>query len=116
MDEHGWLRSVQVVDASPIGDKPESFQLIHEVLESGVGNIVEFGLDQTLNDPKTIPVVCGWYINRASGIMELMRDPQISLKRPPGTTKVWFRGMRVLSQATPSQSAESLVFLMSCVQ
>ena len=87
VDEQWWLRSVQVVDTSAVGDEPELLELIHEVLESGVDDVVEFRLDQALDDPETIPVVCGWYVNRAPGVMR-SRYAQISLKRPPGTTKV----------------------------
>lgn len=65
MDEQGWLGSVQVVDTSTVGDESESLQLIHEVLEGGVGHVVEFGLDETLDDPETIPVVCALEVNLA---------------------------------------------------
>ena len=56
--EQGWLGSVQVVDPSTVGDEPELFQLVHEVLEGGVDYVVEFGLDEAFDDPETVPVVC----------------------------------------------------------
>jgi len=58
VDEQGWLRSVQVVDASAVGNESELFQLIHKILEGRVGHIVELGLDETLDNPETIPIIC----------------------------------------------------------
>ena len=57
MNEQRWLGPVQVVDASTIRDEPEPFELIHEVLEGGVNNVVQFGLDEAFDDPETVPVV-----------------------------------------------------------
>jgi hypothetical protein len=113
--KQGWLGSVQVVDTSAVGDEPELLQLIHEVLEGGIDYVVEFGLDEAFDDPETVPVVCVPQVNTAPVIARL-RYSQFSLKRPPGMTKVWFKGMRELSQATPLQRVDSLVFLMSCAQ
>ena len=59
VDEQGRLRSVQVVDTPTVGDESELLHLIHEILEGGVGHVVEFGLDETLDDPETVPVVYG---------------------------------------------------------
>lgn len=42
VDEQGRLRSVQVIDASTIGDETKCLQLVHEILESGINNIVKF--------------------------------------------------------------------------
>ena len=58
MDEQGRLGSVQVVDTSAVGDESKLFHLIHEVVKGGVDHVVEFGSDETLDDPETVPVIC----------------------------------------------------------
>ena len=59
VEEQRRLGSVQVVDASTVGYEAELVQFIHEVLEGGVDDVVEFRLDEALDNPEAIPVVCG---------------------------------------------------------
>lgn len=74
MDEQGWLRAVQVVDTSTVGDESEQLQFIHEVLKGGVDQVVEFGLDETLNNPETVPVIYGLWVSPALGLALRLTD------------------------------------------
>ena len=136
MDKERWLRAVQVyttnnkmhqdllestlltIDATTIGNETEVFYLIHEILQSRVYDVIQLRLKETLNNPITVPIVCrkATEIHRRYPSKQRRRKKMhehCSLKRPPGTTNVWFRGINVLSHVPPgysSHSADWLVF------
>jgi hypothetical protein len=45
------------VNSSTVGDKPEIFKLIHEILQRRVDQRVEFRLKEPLYDPERIPII-----------------------------------------------------------
>lgn len=40
MDEHGWLRPIQVIDPPSVGDEPNSLELVHKVLQCRVDDVI----------------------------------------------------------------------------
>lgn len=58
MDEHRWLRTVEVVNPASVRDESEPIQLVHKVLQSRISDIIQFGCEETLEDPEGVPIVC----------------------------------------------------------
>lgn len=51
VNEDGRLRTIQVIDSPPVGNKPNSLELVHKILQRRVDNVVQLGLEQTADDP-----------------------------------------------------------------
>ena len=111
----------RTVDTATVWNEAKVLELIHEVFKRVLDSVEKLGLDQTLDNPVRVPIVYQLvYQGNKIHIMSEYKDVHCSRKRPPGTTKVWFKGTRVLSQGPDSvpsgQSALWFVFRMSCVQ
>ena len=53
------IRRSNTIYATTIRNEPKPLNLVHEILQHIFGNVEQLGLDQTLNYPEAVPVVCG---------------------------------------------------------
>lgn len=84
---------------------------VHHVGQQVPGIIVQLGVKEPLHDPQTVPVVD---LQRAHSVSTAVyqKSELTSLYRPPGTTMVLFRGIKLDSQSSgPEHTAVWLVSL-----
>jgi hypothetical protein len=98
MDKQRRLRSIEVIYASAVGYKSESFDLIHEVLQGRVDNAEKLRFDEALDYEEAVPIICLAVLDKQMSLHPKTHERTLgkqkgakgnlhcSLNLPPGTT------------------------------